>query len=95
MSATSAAPRSLLPQPVPASTLPAVVEGQLAHVTTRVNGGMGTGGEASDEVAFIEWDGTWGRAGGAWGRVAVVMASGCAAVVDVAPDAPAAVGHDS
>lgn len=85
--------------PAAAAAMCGGAEGRVAFVTPRVSGAQKKKSENKksddDDIAFIEWDGAGGRFGGAWGRLAVVMASGCAAVVDVAPDAPAAACGES
>ena len=70
-------------------------EGRVAQVTPRVSTMDERNHRGDDDIAFIEWDGACGCVGGAWGRMAVVMSSGCAAVIDVAPDAPAAACGES
>lgn len=85
--------------PASAAAMCGGAEGRVAFVTPRVSGAQNKKSENKksddDDIAVIEWDGGGGRVGGAWGRLAVVMASGCAAVVDVAPVAPAAACGES
>lgn len=72
-------------------------EGRILHIPPRVGDGKNANESGDDDdvamdddISFIEWQEMDGRLSGAWGRMVVVTVNGCATIVDVSPDAPAA-----